>query len=206
VNIVLTGGTVGKAGQSDAIRGAGGSWCSVDGNVNITVKDEATVIGNIYAGARNKYGQVGGTEIRIEGGEVSGDIYAGGSYDTYQTIAQGNTAVVLTGGKVTGSIYAAGYNDIVQGNTRVTVLGSGTELSADSIVSGGGIGEQQTVLGTRELIIGSTDIKTTCSLTIQDFDQVSIAVGSEATLTAAGSDAIPAALGCVPSTRYDDLL
>lgn len=45
VNIVLEGGTVGT-GSGDAIRGAGGSKCSVDGNVNITVKGDAVVKGN----------------------------------------------------------------------------------------------------------------------------------------------------------------
>ncbi len=183
VNIVLTGGTVGT-GSEDAIRGAGGSWCSVDGNVNITVKDNAMVKGNIYAGARNKYGQVGGSTISIEGGEVQGNVYAGGSFDTYQTLTQGDTHVVLSGGKVTGNVYAAGNNDIVKGDTYVTVLGNGTQLGENSIVSGGGTGNLQTVHGTRNLIIGSSDVETACSLTIQDFDALIIAAGSEATLTA----------------------
>lgn len=183
VNIVLAGGTVGGK-ESDAIRGAGGSWCSVDGNVNITVKNEALVKGNIYAGARNKYGEVGGTGIRIEGGEVQGNVYGGGSYSSYQTLTKGDTRIVLSGGKVTGNIYAAGNNDIVNGSTYVTVLGTGTELGENSIVSGGGVGENQKVNGTRNLQIGEVDIKSTCSLTIQDFDALTIAAGSEANLAA----------------------
>lgn len=182
VNIVLEGGTVGT-GSGDAIRGAGGSKCSVDGNVNITVKGDAVVKGNIYAGARNTYGQIGGSCIKIEGGEVTGNIYAGGSWDTTATRTLGDTEIILSSGKVTGNIYGAGNRDIVEGNTHVTFLGNGTELSEGSIVSGGGINGAE-VLGTRYLNIGTTDIETTCSLTIADFDELIITGGSEATLNA----------------------
>ena len=182
VNIVLEGGTVGT-GSGDAIRGAGGSKCSVDGNVNITVKGDAVVKGNIYAGARNTYGQIGGSCIKIEGGEVTSNIYAGGSWDTTATRTLGDTEIILSGGKVTGNIYGAGNRDIVEGNTHVTFLGNGTELSEGSIVSGGGINGAE-VQGTRYLHIGEVDIETTCSLTIADFDELIITGGSEATLNA----------------------
>lgn len=180
VNIVLEGGTVGTD-SGDAIRGAGGSKCSVDGNVNITVKGDAVVKGNIYAGARNTYGQIGGSCIKIEGGEVTGNIYAGGSWDTTATRTLGDTEIILSGGKVTGNIYGAGNRDIVEGNTHVTFLGNGTVLSEGSIVSGGGINGAE-VLGTRYLHIGEVDIETTCSLNIMDFDEIIIAEGSEANL------------------------
>ncbi len=182
VNIVLEGGTVGT-GSGDAIRGAGGSKCSVDGNVNITVKGDAVVKGNIYAGARNTYGQIGGSCIKIEGGEVTGNIFAGGSWDATATRTLGDTEIILSGGKVTGNIYAAGDRDIVMGNTYVTILNNGTQLSEGSIVSGGGINGAE-VQGTRYLNIGTTDIETTCSLTIADFDELIITGGSEATLNA----------------------
>lgn len=184
VNIVLEGGTVGT-GSGDAIRGAGGSKCSVDGNVNITVKDDAVVNGNIYAGARNTYGQIGGSCITIEGGEVTGNIYGGGSWDTTSARTQGNTEIRLSGGKVNGNIYGAGDRDIVEGDTSVTILGQGTELAEGSIVSGGGI-NGAVVRGTRYLNIGDADIETTCSLNIVDFDEIIIASGSEATLNSVG--------------------
>lgn len=189
VNIVLTGGTVGKEGQSDAIRGAGGSWCSVDGNVNITVADDANVIGNIYAGARNKYGQVGGTSISIAGGTVTGNVYGGGSYDGYQTTTQGDTSIELSGGTVTGSIYAAGNKDIVEGGTKVTVLGEGTKLSEDSVLSGGGI-NGATVSGIRELIFDNPDIEVASSFTIADFDTLTMTNGSTANLKTVAGQAI----------------
>jgi len=125
VYIELNGGTVGKAG-ADAIRGAGGSWCSVDGIVDITVKGEAEVLGNIYAGARNKYGQVGGTDVKIQGGTVTGNVYGGGSYDSdakVSSLCQGDTNVSVSGGTVTGNIYGGGKQDIIQGGTNVSVSG-----------------------------------------------------------------------------------
>ncbi len=181
VNIVLTGGTVGT-GSGDAIRGAGGSGCSVDGNVNITVKGSAVVNGNIYAGARNVYAQVGGSCIKIEGGVVNGNVYGGGSWDTYSTRTLGDTEIHLTGGTINGSVYAAGDRDIVEGSTHVYFSGTGTALSEGSIVSGGGINDAE-VQGTRYLHIGEPDVVTECTLTIADFDEVIIASGSTANLT-----------------------
>lgn len=127
---------------------------SVGGDVNITVKGDAVVKGNIYAG---------------------------GSWDTTATRTLGDTEIILSGGKVTGNIYGAGNRDIVVGNTHVTFLGNGTVLSEGSIVSGGGINGAE-VLGTRYLHIGEVDIETTCSLNIMDFDEIIIAKGSEANL------------------------
>ena len=183
VNIVISGGEVGKAGQSDAIRGAGGSMCSVDGTVNITVKDEARIIGDIYTGARNKYAQVGGTNVSIEGGKVEGDVFAGGSYDSCSALNLGDAAVTLSGGEVTGNVYAAGDKDVIKGDTRVTVLNNGTKLGENSIVSGGGV-NGALVEGTRYLNIGSRELAATCALNITDFDVLTVADGSSATLSA----------------------
>lgn len=181
VNIVLEQNAVVGTGSGDAIRGAGGSYCSVDGIVNITIKDNATVKGNIYAGARNTYGQIGGSCIKIEGGEVTGNVYGGGSFDTTGTTTLHDTEIILSGGKVNGNIYAAGDGDTVKGNTTVTVLGNGTEQRAGDIISGGGI-NNATVEGTKTLELGNSDLAAKCSLNIRDFDEVIISSGSDATL------------------------
>ncbi len=153
VYIELNGGTVGKAG-ADAIRGAGGSWCSVDGIVDITVKGQAEVLGNIYAGARNKYGQVGGTDVKIQGGSVTGDVYGGGSYDStakISAICQGDTNVSVSGGSVGGNVYGSGKQDIVQGSSNVTI--SGGQISKN--VYGGGKGST-IAQGTNLTLAGGT--------------------------------------------------
>ena len=187
VNILISGGTVGT-GSDDAIRGAGGSWCSVDGNVNITVEKEALVIGNIYAGARNKYGQVGGTSVTITGGRVEGDIYAGGSYSSQSTITQGDTAVTLSGGEITGSVYAAGDRDIVQGGTSVTIKGAGSSVGGN--ISGGGGINGATIKGARVLVVDAS-YAGTHEYSIKDFTQADIDASislSEIATAAEGTD------------------
>lgn len=186
VNIRISGGTVGT-GSGDAIRGAGGSWCSVDGNVNITVEEDALVRGNIYAGARNVYGQVGGANVTISGGRVEGNIYAGGSYSSQSTITQGDTAVTLSGGKITGSVYAAGDKDIVQGGTSVTIKGAGSSVGGS--ISGGGI-NGATIKGARVLVVDAS-YAGSHEYSIMDFTQADIDASislSEIATAAEGTD------------------
>ncbi|MBR1997755.1 MAG: PEP-CTERM sorting domain-containing protein, partial [Akkermansia sp.] len=94
------------------------------------------------------------------------------------TLIKGDTNITLSGGTVTGNVYAGGQDDIINGNTNVTVLGAGTQV--DGTVSGGG--DNSTIAGDRNLKIGTNDIAATCSFSIKDFDNLIIAAGSEATL------------------------
>ena len=173
---------IGGMGEKDAIRGAGGSHCCVDGNVQINISENANVIGNIYAGARNglmgEAAYVGGTEINISGGTITGNVYAGGSHDDgYHTIVQNDTNITITGGTINGDVYGAGNKDIVEGNTTVKLLGG----SITGSVYGGGTDGSE-VRGSRTLLIGSADKAYKGSVTaIGDFTEVIVAAGSSIT-------------------------
>lgn len=167
------------------IHGAGSQEASVDGTVHINISGDAEVH-SIWAGARNNLNiandlpYVGATDVCISGGKVDGSVYGGGYRDGgNKTLVKGDTNITLSGGIVTGNVYAGGQDDIINGNTNVTVLGTGTQVTGT--VSGGG--DNSTIAGDRNLNIGTNDTAAACALSIKDFDNLVIAAGSEATLT-----------------------
>lgn len=166
------------------IHGAGSQEASVDGTVHINISGDAEVQ-SIWAGARNNLNiandmpYVGATDVCISGGKVDGSVYGGGYRDAGNTVIKGDTNITLSGGTVTGNVYAGGQDDIINGDTNVTVLGAGTQVAGT--VSGGG--DNSSIAGDRNLFIGTNDTEAACSLTIKDFDNLIIAAGSEATLT-----------------------
>lgn len=165
----------------DAIRGAGGSYNSVDGKVSISISGTAEVTGDVYAGARNKYAYVGSTAVSISGGTINGNVFGGSSYDSdlngtdYANVVKGNADVTLSGGTVTRNVYAAGDRDKVNGNTTVTIAGTGTQVGGT--IYGGGI--EAEVLGTRTLTVDSSYTGTQ-AYKVADF--TNIAVNADATL------------------------
>ena len=68
VSINISGGVIGKEGQQDAIRGAGGSYDGVEGKVSVNISGDAEIVGDVYAGARQA--KVDSTEVHISGGTI----------------------------------------------------------------------------------------------------------------------------------------
>ena len=185
VYVNVSGGKV-----TERIHGAGSQEASVDGTVHINISGDAEVH-SIWAGARNNLNiaddlpYVGATDVCISGGKVDGSVYGGGYRDAgNKTLVKGDTNITLSGGSVTGNVFAGGQDDIINGNTNVTVLGTGTQVAGT--VSGGG--DNSSIAGDRNLNIGTNDTAADCSLSIKDFDNLVIAAGSEATLTFSEAD------------------
>lgn len=190
INISISGGTVGGTYKDgvlqDAIRGAGGSRSSVDGSVNIEISG-GTITGDIYAGARNVGGYVGGTTVNITGGTINGDVYAGGSYDAadgYQSTVKGATKMELSGGYIDGNVYAGGMNDIVQGDTEITMLGDTVEVTG-TINGGCDNSGSDTKLGSvggdKVINMGNDSVGYKGTVKLADFTQVN-AVNGEVTI------------------------
>ena len=190
INISISGGTVGGTYKDgvlqDAIRGAGGSRSSVDGSVNIEISG-GTITGDIYAGARNVGGYVGGTTVNITGGTINGDVYAGGSYDAadgYQSTVKGATKMELSGGYIDGNVYAGGMNDIVQEGTEITMLGDTVEVTG-TINGGCDNSGSDTKLGSvggdKVINMGNDSVGYKGTVKLADFTQVN-AVNGEVTI------------------------
>ena len=205
VYINVSGGTLTK------MYAGGGGNGSVDGIVNVTISGDAKVKENIFSGARNDSGllgqnmpYVGGTNVQILGGNIDGNVYGGGSFETAESLVKGDANVTVSGGTIGGNVYGGGQKDIVKGNSTVVlqggtvtgnVYGSGedntTEGSVTVQILGGdwsktqiyGKTEHATVKGGTELIVGAEGVAYNGGLaSISGFDRVTVAKGSELNL------------------------
>ena len=179
VTINLTGGTVGKAGQQDAIRAGGGAYNDVDGKVTINISgDDTTVLGDVYAGGRQS--TVDSTEINISGGEITGDVYGGGTYDAAAATVTNDTKINISGGTINGDVYGAGMNDQVGGNTSIVMTGdtarvNGTLYGGSNNSAAATAG---TVGGMKSIDFGTADAAYTGSVNLADFTEVNINNGT----------------------------
>ena len=177
VNINVTGGTVGGLkGKTAAIQGAGGTGYSVDGTVRISIDKDATIIGDILTGSSNVYTFTGATDVTINGGTISGNVYAGGDGSDDPEIAggpaptvKGSTKVTLSGGSIAKNVYGAGLNDIVKGGTSIIISNAGTTVGGT--IYGGGV--DATVEGDRILTVDSSYTGTQ-SYKVADFTSIAI--------------------------------
>lgn len=205
VYINVSGGTLTK------MYAGGGGNGSVDGIVNVTISGDAQVKENIFSGARNDAGflgqnmpYVGGTNVQILGGNIEGNVYGGGSFETAESLVKGDANVTVSGGTIGGNVYGGGQKDIVKGNSTVVlqggtvtgnVYGSGedntTEGSVTVQILGGdwsnteiyGKTDGATVEGGTELIVGAEGIAYNGELaSISGFDRVTVAKGSKLNL------------------------
>lgn len=122
----LTGGNVAIAGGGVAL---GGGAASSVGEVEINVQNGSDITGNVIAGGAAAYGAqkdgndvggstVGTATINLEGGKVTGDVYAGGAVatvgnDTYNhaKATVGEATINLRGTEVTGILSGGGLKD-----------------------------------------------------------------------------------------------
>ncbi len=188
VNMTLGGGTyngnvMGGHYQSDS--GTNALTVGVAGDISITVKEGTTIAADLY----------GGSYIQRNNGAV--------------TCAQKNITLDLQGGTISGNVYAAGYqgNASKLATISTTVNLSSAVVLGTSTVSGGygGSGSGSTVSGGRTLAFTSAETYNNISnATFADFDVMSVvangsvaiklAEGSAMTKVGAGSLALSAAV------------
>ena len=109
-----------NATVKDEIRGGGGGYGCVNGKVSINIEDNSTVQGDIYGGARYTDAFVNSTTITIsDEAQIKKNVYGGGSYSEGSSVVKGDTEVVINGGTVEKNVYGGGNRDVVKGNSTV---------------------------------------------------------------------------------------
>lgn len=138
-NVYINGGELGNHVVGGSVNGAG----SID-SVLIAL-NSGKITGNIYGGSNNENGDtsnngvtkiadavVGKAQIIVNGGEVTGDIVAGGSAGTI-----GNVDVLITDGIIGGDIIKGNAERSLNASTNVTVIGNkasiGGDIEADTV-------------------------------------------------------------------------
>lgn len=153
----------------------GGGWGqNVEGSATVVIKDNATIKHSVVGGGIDS--TVASTDVRIEGGTVGKNIYAGGYYNDSTLPVEnsdvlGDASVTISGGTVSGNVYAGGFYSNVNGNASVTL--SGGTVGGD--IYGGSEGSG-TVAGSSTLNVGATDAAryTTTLNNVYDFDVANI--------------------------------
>lgn len=153
----------------------GGGWGqNVEGSATVVIKDNATIKHSVVGGGIDS--TVASTDVRIEGGTVGKNIYAGGYYNDSTLPVEnsdvlGDASVTISGGTVSGNVYAGGFYSNVNGNASVTLTGGtvGGDIYGGSESSG-------TVAGSSTLNVGATDAAryTTTLNNVYDFDVANI--------------------------------
>lgn len=179
VDITVNNGTI-----SDFILASGAMHSDVLGNVD--VKINGGYVAEIDGGACGA--NIGGDiNITVNGGKV-GKIYAGscGSGEGIRKdgIVGGSTNVVIGGDAViTGDVYGGGWSDgekwrdTVKGSTNITLKDS---VSVGGNLYGGSMGGTGTIVGTKNLFVGTTESAYVGSsaLKVADFQKIAIVNGS----------------------------
>lgn len=153
----------------------GGGWGqNVEGSATVVIKDNATIKHSVVGGGIDS--TVASTDVRIEGGTVGKNIYAGGYYNDSTLPVEnsdvlGDASVTISGGTVSGNVYAGGFYSNVNGNASVTL--SGGTVGGDIY---GGSESSGTVAGSSTLNVGATDAAryTTTLNNVYDFDVANI--------------------------------
>lgn len=179
VDITVNNGTI-----SDFILASGAMHSDVAGNVD--VKINGGNISEITGGACGA--NVGGdVNIVVNGGKI-GKIEAGscGSGENIREdgIVGGSTNVILGGNSViTGDVYGGGWSDgekwrdTVKGSTNITLKDS---VSVGGNLYGGSMGGTGTIVGSKNLFVGTTESAYlgSSALKVADFQKIDIVNGS----------------------------
>lgn len=138
-NVYINGGQLENNVVGGSISGAGSI------NSVLIALNSGKITGNIYGGSNDENGDtsktgvsnianavVGKAQIIVNGGEVTGDIVAGGSAGTI-----GNVDVLITDGTIGGNITKGAANRQQGATTNVTVVGNkasiGGKIEADTV-------------------------------------------------------------------------
>lgn len=130
------------------------------GNTILTIGENAVITGTVYGGGQNgtvdkNNGQYGNTQVNIEGGQVTQDVYGGGALAN----VSGNTKVNLTAGKVDGDVYGGGLGRTTGTPIAALVNGNAT-TTLDGTIIGGSIFGANNVNGTPQGHV-KVDVKAT---------------------------------------------
>lgn len=156
VNVNVKGNAVVGDG-SVAIIGGGGSYGSVKEHVSINISENATVNGDVFAGANSVDNDTRGnlpyvgtnTYLSVnDNATVNGNLFGG---SRRFGVVKNNTSVSVNGGTVTGSVYGGGQQgSTVEGMT--VVRANGGVINGDIYGGGrnGGVVNKQTYVQTYE--------------------------------------------------------
>lgn len=156
VNVNVKGNAVVGDGKV-AILGAGGSYGSVKEHVSINISENATVKGDVFAGANSVDNDSSenlpyvGTNTYLsvnDNATVDGNLFGG---SRRFGVVKNNTSVSVNGGTVTGSVYGGGQQgSTVEGMT--VVRANGGVINGDIYGGGrnGGVVNKQTYVQTYE--------------------------------------------------------
>ena len=156
VNVNVKGNAVVGDGKV-AILGAGGSYGSVKEHVSINISENATVNGDVFAGANSVDNDTRGnlpyvgtnTYLSVnDNATVTGNLFGG---SRRFGVVKNNTSVSVNGGTVTGSVYGGGQQgSTVEGMT--VVRANGGVIKGDIYGGGrnGGVVNKQTYVQTHE--------------------------------------------------------
>ena len=156
VNVNVKGNAVVGDG-SVAIIGGGGSYGSVKEHVSINISENATVNGDVFAGANSVDNDTSGnlpyvgtnTYLSVnDNATVNGNLFGGSRRNG---VVKNNTSVSVNGGTVTGSVYGGGQQgSTVEGMT--VVRANGGVINGDIYGGGrnGGVVNKQTYVQTYE--------------------------------------------------------
>ena len=156
VSVNVKGNAV--VGDGDvAIIGGGGSYGSVKEHVNIQISENATVIGDVFAGANSVDNDTSGnlpyvgtnTYLSVnDNATVNGNLFGG---SRRFGVVKNNTSVSVNGGTVNGNVYGGGQQgSTVEGMT--VVRANGGVINGDIYGGGrnGGVVNKQTYVQTYE--------------------------------------------------------
>lgn len=140
-----------------AILGAGGSYGSVGKHTDITISENATVYGDIFAGANSVESDssenlpyVGtNTYLKVnDNATVNGNLFGGSRRNG---VVKNNTSVSVNGGTVTGNVYGGGQQgSTVEGMTVVRANGGVINGNIYGGGRNGGVVNKQTYVQTYE--------------------------------------------------------
>ena len=156
VNVNVKGNAVVGDG-SVAIIGGGGSYGSVKEHVSINISENATVKGDVFAGANSVDNDTSGnlpyvgtnTYLSVnDNATVDGNLFGG---SRRFGVVKNNTSVSVNGGTVTGSVYGGGQQgSTVEGMTVVRANGGVIEGDIYGGGRNGGVVNKQTYVQTYE--------------------------------------------------------
>ena len=162
VEVHVNGGTIGTDGVGNGnVFGCNNYNEAPEGTVKVYINElnantnPMTIYGNVYGGG-NLAAFGGTTEVYIQNGTITHQVFGGGNNITTNNAGVGNANVQMTGGTVLGGIFGGCNTDgDVTGNVTVTLTG-GTigATNARSSIHGGGYGNLTTVTGNVTVTFG----------------------------------------------------
>lgn len=144
------------------------------------ITHESNTYSNVYGGPNYKGTVEGSVYVNISGGTIDRNVHGGGIADENAGKILGSTNITISGGTILGDIYGAysGAGGSANG-TNITLIGDGSNIRIDGVISGGNRGTDDcSLLGTKTLYIGNSQQAFTSaegqSFKIQDLDLVRV--------------------------------